>query len=370
MQAARRLMNLLALLDHSVLNFSILGSMVSLLGLTYPYRNDARAVHLVARWLLLAGSGAFLLHHSMIVSTGVRADLRLLPVALATVLGGPLYGLSVSIPMVIYRFSLGGVGFWPSCIGIGMTVLASLLISRRRNQFQLDLWELLRTSALISVAGNLSYLLIPGNMVVFLLTVPIKAGCLLLAFVLLQTRFRLVGSFQDFREMAFTDKLTGLNNRRRFDEDLKPGQADPAVFLLLLDIDHFKAVNDRYGHDFGDKVLAETALLMRENLRPWDGAYRYGGEEFAVLLRHCTPQQARLVAERIRASIEQRMPERLNCLVTISIGGVSLPLRIQPVISLRQADDALYTAKKAGRNRVIWEDPRSSKPRLSGAELV
>jgi PleD family two-component response regulator len=64
------------------------------------------------------------------------------------------------------------------------------------------------------------------------------------------------------------------------------------------------------------------------------------------------------------------MPERLNCLMTISIGGVGRPLRIQPVISLRPADDALYTAKKARRNRGIWENPRPSGPRLSGAELV
>ncbi|MGY2892642.1 diguanylate cyclase [Deinococcus sp. UYEF24] len=356
---------LLTLLDQTLLNFSILVGMVSLLGLTFPYRNGERPGHLVARWGLLAGTGVLLLHHSMTLSTGVHTDLRFLPVALATVLGGPVYGLSVSIPMVIYRFSLGGVGVWPSLFGLAMTVMVSLLVSRRRNQFQLSAWELLKSSALIVLAGNLFYLLLPGNLGVFLATLPVKAASLLVVFMLLQTRFRLVGSFQDYRKMAFTDKLTGLNNRRQFDEDLQPGQAEPPTFLLLLDIDHFKTVNDRYGHEFGDKVLAQTAQLLRENLRHWDGAYRYGGEEFAVLLRHCTAQQARMVAERVRGSIERQMVKRLDCLVTVSIGAVSLPVRIQPSISLRQADDALYTAKNTGRNQVIWEELRPT-----GAELA
>ena len=344
--------------------------MVSLIGLTFPYRSGERPVHQVARWLLLAGSGVLLLHHAMILSPGVRTDLRFLPVALATVLGGPVYGLSVSIPMVIYRFSLGGVGLWPSLCGLAMTIVVSLLVSRRRNQFQLSLWELLKSSALIVLAGNLFYLLLPGNLGVFLVTLPVKTASLLVVFMLLQTRFRLVGSFHDYRRMAFTDKLTGLNNRRQFDEDLKPGQAEPPAFLLLLDIDHFKAVNDQYGHEFGDKVLQQTAQLLRENLRHRDAAYRYGGEEFAILLRHCTTSQARMVAERMRGSIERQMVERLDCLVTVSIGAVDLPARIQPGVSLRQADDALYAAKNSGRNRVIWEDERPTEPRLIGAELA
>ncbi|WP_407568979.1 diguanylate cyclase [Deinococcus altitudinis] len=350
----------LNLLDQALLNFSILVGMVSLLGLTFPYRNDERPVHLVARWLLLAGASVLLLHHSITLSDGVRTDLRFLPVVLATVLGGPVYGLSVSVPMVIYRVGLGGAGVWPSYVSLVLTVLVTLLISRRRNQFQLSPWELLKSGTLISLAGNLPYLLLPGTLGVFLTTIPVKAASLLVVFVLLQTRFRLVGSFQDYRRMAFTDKLTGLNNRRQFDEDLKPGQAEPPAFLLLLDIDHFKTVNDRFGHEFGDKVLEQTAQLLRENLRHWDGAYRYGGEEFAVLLRHCTTQQAHMVAERVRGSIERQMVQRLDCLVTVSIGAVSLPGRIQPGVSLRQADDALYTAKKTGRNQVVWEETRAT----------
>ena len=360
----------LTLLDQSLLNFSILVGMVSLIGLTFPYRNEERPVHRVARWLLLAGGGSFLLQHSMTLSAGVRVDLRLLPVALATFLGGPVYGLSVSIPMVIYRFSLGGVGVWPSCLAVALTVLVSLLISRRRHQFQLSPWELLKTSALISLVGNLSYLLLPGTLGIFVLTLPVKAASLLVVFMLLQTRFRLVGSFQDYRRMAFTDKLTGLSNRRQFDDDLKPGQAEPPAFLLLLDIDHFKTVNDRYGHEFGDKVLQQTAHLLRENLRHWDRAYRYGGEEFAILLRHCTVQQARMVAERLRGSVEGQMVQRLDCQVTVSIGAVSLPTRILPGISLRRADDALYTAKNSVRNQVIWGEEQTAEPRLVGAELA
>ncbi len=346
----------LNLLDQAFINFSILVGMVSLLGLSYPYRSAEKPVHRVSRWLLLAGAGTLLLHHSMELSPGVRTDLRFLPVALATLLGGPLYGLSMSVPMMVYRFALGGAGVWPSVVALAFTIGATLLISKRRSLFQLSPWELFKSGSLVMLAGNLSYLLIPGNLPVLFLSWPIKALSMVIVIVLLQTRFRLVGSFQDYRKMAFTDKLTGLSNRRQFDEDLKSGQAEPPAFLLLLDIDHFKAVNDQFGHGFGDQVLALTAQVLRDNLRHWDGAYRYGGEEFAVLLRHCTPQQARMVAERMRQNVEQNLLLTLECLVTVSIGACSLPPRIQPGVSLQAADSALYTAKHAGRNQVVWSE--------------
>ena len=342
------------LLDQGFMNFSMLIGMVSLLCLTYPYRSSERPVHRAVRWLLLAGTGMLLLLHSVTIRPGVLSDLRFLPVALATILGGPMYGLSVSVPMIVYRFALGGAGVWPSTLAIALTIGASIALSRRRNQFQLSPWELLKSGAFLALANNLSYLLLPNIIGVFLLTLPIKAVSMVVVMVLLQTRFRLVGSFQDYRKMAFTDKLTGLSNRRQFDEDLKPGQAEPPAFLLLLDIDHFKAVNDQFGHEFGDQVLALTAQVLRDNLRHWDGAYRYGGEEYAVLLRHCTPQQARMVAERMCRSVERQVVLNLNCPVTVSIGACSLTPRVQPNLSVRAADDALYTAKHAGRNQVVW----------------
>lgn len=357
--------SLLSVLDQAFVNFSILVGMVSLVGLTYPYRSTEQPVHRAARWLLLAGAGLLLLHHSLSLSPGVRTDLRFLPVALGTLLGGPLYGLSVALPMVVYRFLLGGAGVWPSTLAILLTLLASLYLSRQRNQFQLGSWPLLRNGFLIALAGNLPYALLPGTLSVFLITLPIKALTLLLMVLLLQTRFRLVGSFHDYRKMAYTDKLTSLGNRRKFDEDLKPGQADPPSFLLLLDIDHFKEVNDRYGHAFGDQVLAMTATLLRDHLRHWDGAYRYGGEEFAVLLRHCTAEQAQQVAERVRQGVERKIVQELNCVVTVSVGAVSLPVRIQPNVSLRQADHALYSAKQAGRNQVIWSESPGPEPGLT-----
>ncbi len=353
--------SLLDLLDRGFLNFSILVTMVSLLGLTFPYRGGTRPVHQLARWLLLTGASLLLLFHSLELSPGLRTDLRFVPVALATILGGPIYGLSVALPMTIYRVLLGGVGVMPSLISLAVTVIASALLSRRRNQFQLSPTELLKSGTLIMLLGNLSYFLLPGTFWIFVATVPIKALSMLIVMLLLQTRFRLVGSYHDFRQMAYTDKLTSLSNRRQFDEDLRPGQAEPPMFLLLLDIDHFKSVNDRFGHAFGDQVLVMTAQLLRENLRQWDGAYRYGGEEFAVLLRHCTPEQARMVAERVRSSVEQQIATRLNCPVTISIGAVQLPTRQQATASLHHADQALYSAKSAGRNRVIWSEGRLSE---------
>ncbi|GGJ80937.1 GGDEF domain-containing protein [Deinococcus aquiradiocola] len=352
----------LELLDRAFVNFTLLIGMVSLLGLTYPYRSAERATHRLSRWGLLTCTGLLLLGHAVVLQSGVLADLRFLPVALATMLGGPLYGLSVSVPTMLYRAQLGGAGVWPSVLSVALTVGVSVLVVRVWRPFQLQGWPLYRLGLIVTLAGNLPYLLVPGGVWPLLLTWPVKAVGLALAVALLQTRLRLVGAYRDYRRMAYTDKLTGLLNRRRFDEDLRPGQSDPPSFLLLLDLDHFKSINDAHGHDFGDKVLAVTAQVLRENLRHWDGAYRYGGEEFAVLLRHCTPQQARMVAERVRASVERTLPVKVGVPVTVSIGAVTLTARQSAQQSVKLADRALYRAKHRGRNRVEWGEATSGPP--------
>lgn len=159
-------------------------------------------------------------------------------------------------------------------------------------------------------------------------------------------------------ELASTDGLTGLHNRRHFMERLQSElhrirRSRRSAALLMLDLDFFKAINDRYGHAAGDTVLRFFAELLRSNARQSDLVARLGGEEFAVLLPDCDLNAAAIFAERLRGSLalaEIPYAERL-LQVTVSIGCTDLgPDDSNPEICLSRADDALYRAKASGRN--------------------
>ncbi|MGE0488918.1 MAG: diguanylate cyclase [Vulcanimicrobiota bacterium] len=154
---------------------------------------------------------------------------------------------------------------------------------------------------------------------------------------------------------ATTDGLTGVWNRRHLRELLETSVARARregsnLAVLMLDIDHFKQVNDQHGHQQGDRVLAEVAGLISSNARLDDSLARYGGEEFCLLLRQTDLDAAVVVAERIRAAIERAPVAGLT--VTISIGAAQLGEGQEISQWLEAADQALYRAKEKGRNRV------------------
>ncbi|WP_168735173.1 PAS domain-containing protein [Pseudothauera rhizosphaerae] len=155
--------------------------------------------------------------------------------------------------------------------------------------------------------------------------------------------------------LAATDTLTGLPNRRAFMSSLELAVLDPARggVLLMLDIDHFKRVNDNYGHLVGDRMLQHVAEIVRHELRASDVAGRLGGEEFAVLLPGTTAEDGMLLAERLRAAIAgtPAQADAGELAVSVSIG--LCPLGGMPVKDvMMRADEALYAAKGAGRNQV------------------
>lgn len=163
--------------------------------------------------------------------------------------------------------------------------------------------------------------------------------------------------------LAATDVLTNLPNRRSFMGSLEAtihdsrSHPERGYVLMMMDIDHFKRVNDTYGHPVGDVILQHVAQLIRHSLRQNDMAGRLGGEEFAVLLSHITQEDALALANRMRESLAQTpaLTASGKVTVTISIGLVVLH-GDDATRSLSQADEALYTAKNTGRNRVcVWE---------------
>ncbi len=163
-------------------------------------------------------------------------------------------------------------------------------------------------------------------------------------------------------ELARTDPLTGLANRRVLLEFLDHQVAVALrhrlpLSVFLADLDHFKGVNDRFGHLTGDQVLAATAEALRDSLRQTDLAGRYGGEEFAAVLPHTTGEGAWVVAQRFRAAVAARdfgSGTGEGFRVTVSVGVAALlPEGQSPLSLLDRADRALYEAKATGRNRVV-----------------
>ena len=161
--------------------------------------------------------------------------------------------------------------------------------------------------------------------------------------------------------MARTDGLTGLGNRREFDRELaehlgRSQRLGGKTSLLILDIDRFKDFNDSFGHQGGDRALRAIAVVITEAIREIDRSFRYGGEEFTVILPGTDAEGALRSAERLRSMIAQRvfgLPNGKKGSVTVSIGVAVYPdSGSNPDTLVAAADAALYRAKDEGRNRV------------------
>lgn len=171
---------------------------------------------------------------------------------------------------------------------------------------------------------------------------------------------------------TYTDSLTSLANRRCFDDTLRDTVSHAAdsgsmVGLILLDIDHFKAYNDSYGHMKGDECLRQVAAAISREVRGGDLTARYGGEEFAVIMHDTNPETVQLAAERMRACIEALAQPHAGvgdgAIVTISLGAtVMVPADLNEIpLLLETADRFLYVAKRGGRNKVVFGTPTEAK---------
>ena len=171
---------------------------------------------------------------------------------------------------------------------------------------------------------------------------------------------------ETLRESSLSDPMTGLNNRRFLEEYVETLVANvhrrkAALSIMMLDLDYFKMVNDTYGHDAGDAVLKALSKVLRQAVRASDLVIRYGGEEFMILLQDTTSENADIVAENIRASVEKLEVQAGNVRIkkTISIGLADFPTDSETFWqAVKFADVALYQAKDSGRNRVVRFDPK------------
>jgi diguanylate cyclase (GGDEF)-like protein len=169
---------------------------------------------------------------------------------------------------------------------------------------------------------------------------------------------RTVLSMKAIKKLSEVDYLTQILNRRSFYDQVLPyinlAQRQKQPFsVIITDIDHFKRINDTYGHDMGDKILVESARVFRDNLRNYDILARFGGEEFVIFISNVDELNAVYVAEKLRKGFKKSFAERLENPVTVSLGvstWTSGPVEIDELIS--RADKALYVSKNSGRDKV------------------
>lgn len=181
---------------------------------------------------------------------------------------------------------------------------------------------------------------------------------------IMASREKEIKYLQKLENLSMTDQLTGLYNRRFFDEQFakeiqRVNRYSLKLCVIMFDIDHFKSVNDQFGHQVGDSVLKEFSTLIQKIIRSSDTVFRWGGEEFIALLPETNIENATLIAEKLRSSIEQHTFEHIDKM-TASFGVAAVnEQKESSTLTIKDADKALYLAKEQGRNRVVIASSQS-----------
>ncbi|MCK5931051.1 MAG: diguanylate cyclase [Fulvimarina manganoxydans] len=310
-----------------------------------------------------------------VLRPGVILDARGIILVLAAPFGGPVAAMISGGIAGVFRFWLGGAGA-PLGVVVILTAAATGMVMRPvldKRGGGYDLGALLLLAAAGS-AQSMLLLLLPFFAPVDpwpMLLPHVITNCLgiLVLGHFLSAEGRRRHAHRLAESQAATDPLTGLPNRRMFERSasiacVRPGPAS----LLLIDIDHFKQVNDRWGHDVGDRVLCQVADAIRSSIRDSDVVARYGGEEMIVLLPSTDLDTAEAIAERIRSTIEHEVFHISRTIgdVTVSIGVAVTSNGTGYEAAFVAADRALYQAKGNGRNRVEV-DRSDERERLGGS---
>ncbi|WP_135229017.1 sensor domain-containing diguanylate cyclase [Deinococcus fonticola] len=317
------------------------------------------------RYVLLVALGLYLTPQSLFVFDGIRFDFRAVVVALVARRHGVFPALLVALPISLYRMTLGGNGMWWGILQMFLIATLGALgtgWARLHPTFQEEtLRRRCLTPLVLYAVANLTYFpayVQAGRpwmdaLPVYVATALLGALGLFVAHEVMHGRLQTLSRTSQLHQLASVDSLTGCFNRRQFDADFQPLRPGETAFLLWLDLDHFKRINDTYGHAMGDQVLVALADTLRETTRATDCLYRVGGEEFAVLLNGGSMEDARRVSERVREAVETTLMSRVQLpdeQVTLSGGLVAVQGERHRVLQV--ADTHLYAAKEAGRNRI------------------
>lgn len=299
-----------------------------------------------------------------VIGTNTLLDLRSLSIMMISSVGGLFASIIAGVIIVLYR--IGHFGINQASIFALIHVCLYIISFHIVNKKVKDSWKnwflklsivvfILSTTFLYLLSDIENHYLIIFN---FSLLV-IFAGTL--EYYLLRYAKRSNELYKIYQTDSTKDFLTGLNNTRHFDKLLNMSLARVAennekLSCLMIDIDHFKKVNDTYGHAVGDLVLKELADILKKNCRTFDYVGRVGGEEFCILLLDCSSDRAFEIGMRIRNSVkEHKFPIGNNKFIsiTVSVGTASYPETVDNLEEItKKADVGLYKAKQTGRDRV------------------
>lgn len=326
------------------------------------------------------GSGAVLAMLSPArLGDGIQVDARALIVGFAAAFGGwpaALVALSIGAS---FRLWLGGAGALPGAMGIVAAAALGLAWrywlkpkTRVKAQHLVVLGLVVSCYLLVGLALGYSNTLTLLNTVgPHMVVASVGASVLLGLFV--ERELSQIAREDQWKTRALTDPLTGLPNRRAFERGmLGLRRSEKEAALLVADIDHFKVVNDSYGHAAGDQVLQQISEVLRSNVRGRDLLSRLGGEELAVLLPDTGYVRARQIANRLRRAIEGMDVEWEGQTINITVSiGVAVAAGDVPSDALfEQADAALYAAKRGGRNRVVFSGASLLQPKDEAAAVA
>ncbi|WP_214825995.1 GGDEF domain-containing protein [Exiguobacterium algae] len=309
--------------------------------------------------LLAGGLGLFLMYNAVEVNTTMRVDLRYLPLILLAFYGErrPLMLATSIIASTRFLFGVNK----EAALAFVATFLLSLGMVWLHQRFKerlflqsivLNVWALFVISVVVWI--NIGWSPIYGSLMFPMWTVGLLVGTLssVLTLDLERTTRRAI----EYKQSSERDHLTGLFNRRVWDRRTESLEEESRTYnVLAIDIDHFKHVNDTYGHGNGDLVLQQFAEILKAETRVHDTVARIGGEEFVILMYDLTPDKVDQVANRIRERIAAAvffLNDFPPIHITASVGvshGTALPIKRMVDV----ADSALYQAKRNGRNRVV-----------------
>lgn len=314
---------------------------------------------------LLGGIATIILiYFSIHITPLISLDFRHICEVLVAIFGGLIPAIITGVIAAGFRFTYMGVsltsmitsiGIIIGCIGCG--ILSKLKMKTNAKWIFMLLFVLIVRSIMIYILieskldalKSISYLWISTVVV----SVPI--------YFFIQYLITAHNLLQKLKQDSTIDFLTGLTNTRQFDsifnDRVKYAQEkEEKLSLLIIDIDHFKRVNDTYGHIMGDSVLKELGIILKNASRDEDIVSRIGGEEFAVMLKNLSLQDTVSMAERIRKEVEAfpfTLPNGKKLYITVSVGGAIYPDSISDLKNFKEsADIKLYEAKRTGRNKV------------------
>lgn len=325
------------------------------------------AVRAFAAGALFSLAGVVSMSDPVTLASGRITDARTVVIVLASAFGGPVSASITGFVLAGYRFALGGEGAQFGAIGIVAMTVASVLFTRLPARAFRTKW--LRLAAHGTAASIAPLILAPiPNTTIHVVALPLLVsivtanvvGVVVIGYFLDREKKRITLK-RALEDAAGSDPLTKLANRRALEDRAQPvfrgdGNHTHPVALIMLDVDHFKRINDRWGHHIGDEVLIKIADTLRATVRKTDFVARFGGEEMIVLMPSASLDIAHTIAERIRNRITEldfsHVDEDLT--VTLSAGIASTSQRGDDFRSvLKAADSALYRAKSEGRNRVV-----------------